>query len=143
MRCSIYCAPFCCLTGGLLGLGVVLIVSNTIRLDILNRRAEIEVMKLVGASDRFARRPFLYSGIWYGLGGGVLALILVAIASWVLARPVDQLALLYGSAFKLGGLGLLISASVIGAGRGTVLGGFLACCNATYPSDRTDISICF
>jgi len=102
------------LTCGLLGLGVVLIVSNTIRLDILNRRAEIEVMKLVGASDRFARRPFLYSGIWYGLGGGLLALILVAIAFWVLARPVDQLALLYGSAFKLEGLGLLISAGVIG-----------------------------
>ena len=53
------------------GLGIVLIVSNTIRLDILNRRAEIEVMKLVGASDGFARRPFLYSGVWYGLGGGI------------------------------------------------------------------------
>jgi cell division transport system permease protein len=102
------------LTCGLLGLGVVLIVSNTIRLDILNRRGEIEVMKLVGASDGFARRPFLYSGIWYGFGGGVLALVLVAIASWVLARPVDQLAKLYGSAFRLEGLGLALSAGVIG-----------------------------
>jgi cell division transport system permease protein len=93
------------LTGGLLGAGVVLIVGNTIRLDILNRRTEIEVMKLVGASDGFARRPFLYSGIWYGLGGGVIALILVAVAAAVLARPVDSLAKLYGSPFHLEGLG--------------------------------------
>ena len=102
------------LTGSLLGLGIVLIVSNTIRLDILNRRAEIEVMKLVGASDGFARRPFLYSGIWYGLGGAVLGLLLVAIASAVLARPVAQLAILYGSSFRLEGLGLHISVWVIG-----------------------------
>ena len=59
------------LTAALLGAGVILIAGNTIRLDILNRRIEIEVMKLVGASDSFARRPFLYSGIWYGLGGGL------------------------------------------------------------------------
>jgi cell division transport system permease protein len=92
------------LTGCLLGAGVVLIVGNTIRLDILNRRAEIEVMKLVGASDGFARRPFLYSGIWYGLGGGLLALILVAIAAAVLSKPVESLAKLYGSQFHLQGL---------------------------------------
>ena len=92
------------LTAGLLGAGVVLIVGNTIRLDILNRRAEIEVMKLVGASDGFARRPFLYSGIWYGLGGGLMALLLVALAVAVLAKPVDGLAKLYGSQFHLQGL---------------------------------------
>jgi len=115
------------LTCGLLGLGVVLIVSNTIRLDILNRRGEIEVMKLVGASDGFARRPFLYSGIWYGLGGGVLALLLVAIATWVLARPVDQLTKLYGSAFRLEGLGLALSAAVIGVSVGLAwVGSWLA-----------------
>ncbi len=101
------------LTGALLGVGIVLIVSNTIRLDILNRRAEIEVMKLVGASDGFARRPFLYSGIWYGLGGGVLALLLVALASLLLAHPVEQLALLYGSGFRLAGLGFSIGAAVL------------------------------
>jgi cell division transport system permease protein len=101
------------LTGGLLGVGIVLIVSNTIRLDILNRRAEIEVMKLVGASDGFARRPFLYSGIWYGLGGGLLALTLVAVASTVLARPVAQLAFLYGSDFRLEGLKLLLGLGVL------------------------------
>lgn len=101
------------LTAGLLGAGVVLIVGNTIRLDILNRRPEIEVMKLVGASDGFARRPFLYSGIWYGLGGGLMALILVAIAAAVLARPVDNLAQLYGSQFHLRGLGFLTAGEVL------------------------------
>lgn len=94
------------LTGGLLGLGVVLVVGNTIRMDILNRRAEIEVMKLVGATDGFARRPFLYSGVWYGLGGGLGAVAVVAIAVTVLAQPVQHLAGLYGSEFHLRGLGL-------------------------------------
>jgi cell division transport system permease protein len=101
------------LTGALLGVGIVLIVSNTIRLDILNRRAEIEVMKLVGASDGFTRRPFLYSGFWYGLGGGLLALVLVVMASVVLARPVAQLAFLYGSDFRLQGLKLVSGFSVL------------------------------
>jgi cell division transport system permease protein len=101
------------LTAGLLGLGVVLIVGNTIRLDILNRRAEIEVMKLVGASDRFTRRPFLYSGVWYGLGGGLMALILVAVAAAVLGGPVESLAKLYGSRFELQGLGVRAGAGVL------------------------------
>jgi cell division transport system permease protein len=115
------------LTGGLLGAGVVLIVGNTIRLDILNRRAEIEVMKLVGASDGFARRPFLYSGIWYGLGGGFMALVLVAIAAAVLADPVDTLAKLYGSQFHLEGLRFSSAAVVLGAAVGLAwLGSWLA-----------------
>jgi cell division transport system permease protein len=102
------------LTAGLLGLGVVLVVGNTIRLDILNRRAEIEVMKLVGATDGFARRPFLYSGIWYGLGGGLVALLLVAMAVGLLAGPVKRLALLYGSQFHLRGLGFGPGVVVLG-----------------------------
>jgi cell division transport system permease protein len=102
------------LTAGLLGASVVLIVGNTIRLDILNRRAEIEVMKLVGASDGFARRPFLYSGVWYGLGGGLIAIILVAVAATVLAKPVDSLAALYGSPFHLQGLQFVAAAQVLG-----------------------------
>jgi cell division transport system permease protein len=115
------------LTGGLLGVGIVLIVSNTIRLEILNRHAEIEVMKLVGASDGFTRRPFLYSGIWYGLGGGVMALVLVAIAAALLSRPVAQLALLYGSTFRLSGLGLARGTSVLGAAVGLAwVGSWLA-----------------
>jgi cell division transport system permease protein len=115
------------LTGGLLGIGIVLIVSNTIRLDILNRRAEIEVMKLVGASDGFTRRPFLYSGIWYGLGGGLLALMLVAVASTVLARPVAHLAFLYGSAFSLEGLKMVTGLAVLGLAVGlSWIGSWLA-----------------
>jgi cell division transport system permease protein len=106
------------LTAGLLGAGVVLIVGNTIRLDILNRRSEIEVMKLVGASDGFARRPFLYSGVWYGLGGGLLALALVGVAAAVLDRPVESLARLYGSQFRLRGLGFLAGVGVLGLSVG-------------------------
>ena len=101
------------LTGGLLGLGVMLVIGNTIRLDILNRRAEIEVMRLVGATDGFARRPFLYSGVWYGLGGGLLALILVALAVALLAQPVARLAALYGSQFRLRGLGFGVSVTIL------------------------------
>jgi cell division transport system permease protein len=92
------------LTGGLLGLSVVLVVGNTIRLDILNRRDEIEVMKLVGATDGFARRPFLYSGFWYGLGGGIGAVVVVALAVAALSQPLGHLASLYGSQFQLRGL---------------------------------------
>jgi cell division transport system permease protein len=115
------------LTAGLLGAGVVLIVGNTIRLDILNRRTEIEVMKLVGASDGFARRPFLYSGVWYGLGGGLMALILVALAAAVLARPVESLAKLYGSQFHLQGLGFTTGAQVLGLAAALAwLGSWLA-----------------
>ena len=106
------------LTAGLLGLGVVLVVGNTIRLDILNRRSEIEVMKLVGATDGFARRPFLYAGVWYGLGGGLLALLAVAVAIGVMSRPVEHLALLYGSRFQLKGVGFGMSAAVLGSSVG-------------------------
>jgi cell division transport system permease protein len=94
------------LTGALLALGVLLVIGNTIRLDILNRRSEIEVMKLVGATDGFARRPFLYTGIWYGLGGGLVAILLVEIAVLLLAAPVARLAGAYGSQFRFLGLGV-------------------------------------
>jgi cell division transport system permease protein len=101
------------LAGGLLGIGVVLIVGNTIRLDVLNRHAEIEVMKLVGGSDGFARRPFLYGGLWYGLGGGILALALVSASVSLLANPVAKLAALYGSPFQLSGLPAREAAAVL------------------------------
>jgi cell division transport system permease protein len=115
------------LTGGLLGLGVLLIIGNTIRLDVLNRRAEIEVMKLVGATDRFARRPFLWAGIWYGLGGGLLAVGLVAIAVAILAGPVARLAALYGSGFHLTGLAWQTAgATILGAAALGWAGAWLA-----------------
>jgi cell division transport system permease protein len=87
----------------LLGAGVLAIIGNTIRLEILNRRAEIEVTKLVGGSDGFVRRPFLYTGALYGLGGALLAWGIVIVAVAALAPPVARLAALYGSAFTLGG----------------------------------------
>lgn len=87
--------------GIMLGLSVLLVVGNSIRLDIENRRAEIEVTKLIGASDRFIRRPFLYGGMWFGLLGGVLALLLVFIVLLVIRQPVQDLIGLYNSDFKL------------------------------------------
>jgi len=102
------------LAAALLGLAVVLVVGNTIRLDILNRRSEIEVMKLVGATDGFARRPFLYSGVWYGLGGGGIAVSIVAIAIGLLTQPVNNLAGLYGSDFRLHGMTLTAALGVLG-----------------------------
>jgi cell division transport system permease protein len=102
------------LVGALMGVGVLLVVGNTIRLDILNRRAEIEVMKLVGATDGFARRPFLYTGLWYGFGGGVIALLVVAAAIALLTQPVAHLAALYGSQFQLRGLGFKAGTAALG-----------------------------
>jgi len=90
----------------LLAVGVVVVVGNTIRLDIQNRRDEIEVTKLVGGSDAFVRRPFLYSGMWYGFGGGVIAWLITTTAVLLLAGPVQRIAGLYGSQFRLSGLGL-------------------------------------
>ena len=68
------------LAAGLFALGILVIVGNTIRLDIENRRDEIEVTKLVGGSNAFVRRPFLYNGVWYGLGGGLIAWLVVTVA---------------------------------------------------------------
>jgi cell division transport system permease protein len=91
--------------GLLLAVGVAIIVGNTIRADIQSRRAEIEITKLVGGSDAFVRRPFLYSGFWYGFGGSLLALLITLIIVGLLAAPVRRLAALYGSDFRLAGLG--------------------------------------
>lgn len=100
----------------LLGLGVLAVVGNTIRLEIGARRAEIEVIKLVGGSNAFVRRPFLYEGLWYGLFGGLLALGVVAGATAVLASPVAELATLYGGGFGLAGLGLREAGILLGTG---------------------------
>jgi cell division transport system permease protein len=89
-----------------LGVGVLAVIGNTIRLEILNRRAEIEVTKLVGGSNGFVRRPFLYTGVLYGIGGALLAWGIIAAAVVVLTQPVATLAQLYGSRFTLAGLNL-------------------------------------
>jgi cell division transport system permease protein len=92
------------------------IVGNTIRLDIENRRDEIEVTKLVGGSNAFVRRPFLYNGFWYGLGGGLVAWAIVAIAVHTLAEPVRRIASLYASSFSLDGLAPRDIAVLVGGG---------------------------
>lgn len=113
--------------GGLLSLAVLLIVGNTIRLDILSRREEIEVTKLIGATDAFIRRPFLYGGVWYGVFGGLLALALVGLTVALLSAPAERLALSYGSRFDLSGLSLGDSTLlVLGASLLGWLGSWLA-----------------
>ncbi len=104
----------------LLGLAVLLIIGNTIRLEIQNRRDEIEITKLIGATNAFIRRPFLYSGIWYGILGAVLAGLLVEFAFLQLHGPVRQLAGLYQSGFSLQTLSLSDAFALLGTG--TVLG---------------------
>lgn len=90
--------------GFLLALAVLVIVGNTIRMEVQQRRDEIEVTKLVGGTDAFIRRPFVYTGFWYGLTGGALALGLVTLAVQVMSGPVQRVAGLYGSDFALRGL---------------------------------------
>ncbi|MBB3142323.1 permease-like cell division protein FtsX [Halomonas organivorans] len=104
----------------LFGLGVLLVVGNTIRLAVENRRQEIEVVTLIGATHAFVRRPFLYSGAWYGLGGGLLAWGLLTLGGDWLAAPIAALAASYGASFALPGLGLAGSAMLLGCS--TLLG---------------------
>ena len=103
--------------GLLLGLAVILVVGNTIRLAIQNRRDEIVIIKLIGGTDAFIRRPFLYTGFWYGLFGSLIAYFLVSGSLMVLGEPVQRLAGLYGSHFHLhsldGGVTLALLASGI------------------------------
>ena len=89
------------ITGCLLALAVLLMIGNTIRLEIQNRREEILVTKLIGATNGFVRRPFLYCGIWYGVCGAIIAWLLVETGFWLLSEPVANLAGLYQSDFHL------------------------------------------
>lgn len=100
----------------LLAAGVLGVVGNTIRLEIDGRRAEIEVTKLVGGSNAFVRRPFLYSGLWQGLLGGLLAAGLVAAGLVALEPFVTRLAAAYGSSFILQGLSIREWPLVVAAG---------------------------
>jgi cell division transport system permease protein len=106
------------IAAALLGVGVVAIIGNTIRLEIAGRRAEIEVTKLVGGSNAYVRRPFLYTGVLYGLGGALCSWGIVAIAVAVLEEPVATLARAYGSRYVLYGpapedIGVLLLAGAV------------------------------
>jgi cell division transport system permease protein len=85
---------------------VLLIIGNTIRLSIMNKKDEIEVMKLVGATDAFIQRPFLYSGVWYGVFGGLLAYLIVEAMLWWLQGAIASVTSLYDSSFSLMALSL-------------------------------------
>jgi cell division transport system permease protein len=123
----------------LLGLGALLVVGNTVRLDIQSRRDELGVLQLLGASDGFIRRPFLYLGAWYGLAAGALALALLTAAWIALQAPLAELAGHYGSDFRLRGvdsrqaLVVLLAATALGwLGAHLVAGHFL---RQTRPTD--------
>ncbi|MEO5565408.1 MAG: permease-like cell division protein FtsX [Luteimonas sp.] len=123
----------------LLGLGALLVVGNTVRLDIQSRRDEIGVLQHLGATDGFIRRPFLYLGAWYGLGAGMSAIGLLTLAALALRTPLAELAASYGSRFVLGGFSptaavcVVAGAAVLGwLGAGVVTGHFL---RQTRPTD--------
>jgi cell division transport system permease protein len=103
----------------LLGCTVLFVVGNTIRLDIRSRAQEIEVAKLLGATDAFVRRPFLYLGFWYGLAGGLLALLLLGVTLLALRSPARELLALYGGATAFVG----VDGSTV---AGVLLGGIIA-----------------
>lgn len=92
--------------GVLLSIAVLLIVNNTIRSATQNSQKEIEIIKLIGGTDHFIRRPFLYAGMLYGLLGGVIAWLTVVILLWSMRSSVHNLSELYSSTFALSGLGL-------------------------------------
>ncbi|BAN36440.1 hypothetical protein SCD_n02640 [Sulfuricella denitrificans skB26] len=111
----------------LLGFALVVITSNTIRLQILSQREEIEVSTLIGATDAFIRRPFLYHGALQGLGGGIAAWLIVSLGLQLLNVGIADLAKLYTTQFRLlpldsvDILSLLLFSSLLGW-----LGAFLA-----------------
>lgn len=88
----------------LLSFTVVLIIGNTIRLSIMGRKSEIEILKLVGATDAFIQRPFLYTGFWYGLIGALLSWIVIGILLWWIESALNQLTRLYHQPIHLLGL---------------------------------------
>lgn len=100
----------------LLVLAVVIIISNTIRLAISNRRDEIEIMKLIGATEGFVRRPFLYGGVLQGLLGALCASAIVFVCIALLRGPVAQLVSLYHADFDTSGIDLKLVVTLLAAG---------------------------
>jgi cell division transport system permease protein len=97
----------------LLAMGTLLIVGNTVRLDIQGRTEEISVMQLLGASNGFVRRPFLYAGFWFGAFSAIAALILIVIVELSLAGPIARLLTSYDHRFDAHGLSVLLAVSVL------------------------------
>ena len=100
----------------LFGLAVVVVVANTIRLDVASHAEEIEILALVGAGNVFVRQPFLYTGLWYGLMGAALAIVLLALTMFYLGRPLGLLLETYGTAFDLRGIDGLRTLWVLAGG---------------------------
>lgn len=98
----------------LLFIAVILIVGNTIRLNIFNKRSEILIMKLVGATDSFIQRPFLYTGFWYGFLGGIMAWITIAILLWWMSSNIEDILALYNQDFDLAGMSFSTLMSMLG-----------------------------
>ena len=96
----------------ILAIAVILVVGNTIRLEIENRRDEIIITKLFGATHAYIRRPFLYDGLWYGLLSGVLACALILFALHLLNESIIRLITLYGSDLDPGHPGMLFIAGI-------------------------------
>lgn len=99
----------------LLALATLLVIGNTVRMDIHARSEEISVMQMIGASNGFVRRPFLYSGLCYGLLGSLLALLVVFAVEFALAEPVGRLIDSYAHRFSLRGVDAMVAAALIGA----------------------------
>lgn len=106
------------LLGGLLVTGLIAITVNIIRMQVLTHRAEIEISRLLGATNGFIRRPFLYFGALLGFAGGATAWLLIATATWWLRTPLDNLLQLYELTFSLQSLGLADSAMLLGMATG-------------------------
>jgi cell division transport system permease protein len=104
------------LLAGLFAAGLVAVTFNTIRLQVMAQSAEIEVARMIGATDGFIRRPFYYFGALQGALGGLLAAALVVGALRLLAGPVGELATLYGGAFSLKLPGIAATAALAGVG---------------------------
>lgn len=97
----------------LFSFGVILIVGNTIRLTTQNHRQEIIILRLVGATNAFIRRPLLYRGLMYGFFGGCFATLLVGLMLWFLESPARLFAQTYDSAFSLNGLSLKAGINIL------------------------------
>jgi cell division transport system permease protein len=100
--------------GALLGFALLAVIGNTIRLQVVTQRDEIEVAKLIGATDNFIRRPFLYAGTFYGLGGGIAALFFLLGITSLFNASVAEIAALYNSDFNLNFLDLFSSLVLLG-----------------------------